>query len=80
MLHIFILTNYKDLSFHIHKILHSLDEPYKEVFSLRTFGELSFKEIANLFSKTESWARVTYHRAKKIIIENLERNGIDYEN
>ena len=48
----------------IHKILHFLGEPYKEVFSLRAFGELPFSQIAELFGKTESWARVTFHRAK----------------
>lgn len=70
----------KDLTIHIHKILHDLSEPYKEVFMLRAYGELSFKDIAGLFSKSENWARVTYHRAKKNIIETLERNCIDYEN
>lgn len=55
----------KETAMHIHKILHNMNEPYKEVFSLRVFGQLSFSEIAKLFSKTESWARVTYHRAKK---------------
>lgn len=48
----------------IYKVLHRLEEPYKEVFSLRTLGELSFREIADIFEKSESWARVTYHRAK----------------
>ncbi len=57
----------------IHKILHSLDEPYKEVFSLRIFGELSFKQIAEVFGKTENWARVTYHRARLKIMERLEK-------
>jgi len=65
----------KDAAFHIHKALHEISEPYKEVFSLRVFGELSFKEIARLFSKTESWARVTFYRAKKIIIEKLRKDG-----
>lgn len=51
-------------AFELHKRLHNLQEPYKEVFSLRIFGELSFSEIAELFGKTESWARVTYYRAK----------------
>ncbi len=51
-----------DFSLRIHKILHDMDEPYKEVFQLRVFGELSFKEIGSVFSKTETWARVTYHR------------------
>ncbi|CAB1244416.1 RNA polymerase subunit sigma [Clostridiaceae bacterium BL-3] len=56
----------------IHKILHLLDEPYKEVFTLRVFGELSFLQIAELFEKTESWARVTFHRAKIKIKEVLK--------
>ena len=56
----------------IHKILHNLEEPYKEVFSLRVFSELSFKQIADIFGKTESWARVTFHRAKLKISEKLE--------
>jgi RNA polymerase sigma-70 factor (ECF subfamily) len=55
----------------IHRCLHSLEEPYKEVFSLRTFGELPFLEIAELFGKTENWARVTYHRAKLKLKEAL---------
>jgi len=56
----------------IHRVLHNLEEPYKEVFSLRTFGELSFKQIAELFGKTEAWARVTYHRARLKIKEELK--------
>ena len=47
-------------------------EPYKEVFSLRVFGELSFSDISDLFGKSESWARVTYHRACKKIREELD--------
>ena len=54
----------KEETFRLHKVLHSLEEPYKEVFTLRVFGELSFKEISQLFEKTESWARVTFHRSK----------------
>jgi len=56
----------------IHRCLHDLEEPFKEVFSLRLFGELSFADIAELFSKTETWARVTYHRAKLKIRETLQ--------
>lgn len=56
----------------IHKILHRLSEPYKEVFSLRTFGELTFREIGMLFGKSENWARVTYYRARVKIREELE--------
>lgn len=62
----------RETAFAIHKILHALEEPYKEVFSLRTFGELSYKQIAELFGKTETWARVTYHRAKLKIKEEIQ--------
>lgn len=61
----------RETAFEIHKILHMLEEPYKEVFSLRAFGELSFKQIAQLFGRTETWARITYHRARLKIKEEL---------
>ena len=61
----------KETAFEMHKCLHALEEPYKEVLSLRIFGELSFVQIAELFGKTESWARVTYHRARLKIKEDL---------
>ena len=62
----------KESVFKIHKELHSLGEPYKEVFMLRVFGDLSFSQIGSLFEKTESWARVTYHRAKMKLKERIE--------
>lgn len=62
----------KESVFKIHKELHSLGEPYKEVFMLRVFGDLSFSQIGCLFEKTESWARVTYHRAKMKLKEKIE--------
>lgn len=61
-----LLVN-KDLAFKIHQQLHDMKDPYKEVFSLRVFGELSFKQIALIFGKSEHWACVTYHRAKEMI-------------
>ena len=69
------LVSDKDMAMYIHRILHTMSEPYKEVFSLRVFGQLSFNDIAKLFAKTESWARVTYHRARKIINKQLRRDG-----
>ncbi|MCM1155416.1 MAG: RNA polymerase sigma factor [Roseburia sp.] len=59
----------------IHQILHQLEEPYKEVFQLRIFGELSFQKIGQIFEKTETWARVTYHRARLKIQERMKDNG-----
>lgn len=58
-------------AYDIHKRIHDLEEPYKEVFMLRFFGDLSFCRIAELFGKTESWARVTYHRARAKLKEAL---------
>lgn len=52
--------------------LEEMEEPYREVFSLRVFGELSFRQIAQLFGKTESWARVTYHRARLKLKEEIQ--------
>ena len=63
----------KDTAMQVHWILHHLPEPYKEVFSLRVFGQLSFQEIAHLFGKTESWARVTHHRARKMINDKMRK-------
>ena len=54
----------KDTSYRIHQALQELEEPYRKVFELRIFGELSFREIGGICEKTENWARVTYHRAK----------------
>ena len=62
----------KETAFELHKLLHRLDDPYKEVFWMRTFGELSFAEIGSLFGKSESWARVTYHRSKLKIKEGIK--------
>lgn len=56
----------------IHRILHELPEPYKEVFSLRIFGQLSFGDIGRIFGRTANWACVTYHRACQKIQAEME--------
>lgn len=61
----------KELAGRAFRILHGLEEPYKEVFMLCTFGGLSLKEISAMFGKSESWARVTFYRAKQKIMEGL---------
>lgn len=58
----------------IHRILHNLPEPYKEVFSLRIFGQLSFGDIGSLFGRTANWACVTYHRACQKIRAEMEES------
>lgn len=61
----------KELSEKAFVCLHELEEPYKEVFMLSVFGQLSLKEISNLFCKSESWARVTFYRAKQKLAERM---------
>lgn len=64
----------KDTALRIHLVLHELQEPYKEVFQLRVFGELPFSQIGMIFGKSENWARVTYHRARLKIKERMDDN------
>ena len=59
----------------IRRVLHALSEPYKEVFMWRVFGELSFRQIGQLFGKSENWACVTYHRARGEIKKRWEAEG-----
>ena len=61
----------KDTAKQLHVLLHNLDEPYKEVFTLRVFVELPFSQIGELFGKTDSWARLIYYRAKKKLQEGI---------
>ena len=66
----------REQAMQLHEKLHALDEPYKEVFMLRVFGELDYAQIARLFAKTESWARVTYHRAKMKMISATKEEDV----
>ena len=62
----------KETAHRILKHLHTLDDPYKEIFMLHALGDVPLKQISQLFGKSDSWARVTYYRAKAIITERLE--------
>ncbi len=61
----------KELTSQAMDCLHRLEEPYKEVFMLCVFGQVSLKEISHLFGKSESWARVTFYRAKQKLSEEM---------
>ena len=63
----------RDDSFRVHMALHALEEPYREVFELRGFGELPFRQIGQIFARTENWARVTFHRARAKLKERMEQ-------
>ncbi len=52
--------------------VYKLKEPYRDVFLLSVAGQRSFKEISRLYQKSESWARVTFYRAKQMIVEKVE--------
>ena len=56
----------------IRTALHNVPEPYREVFMWRVFAELSFKQIGQIFGKSEDWACVTYHRARAMIRTGME--------
>ncbi len=62
----------QDDSMRIHKLLHKLDEPYREVFTLRSLGQLSFRDIGEIFDKSENWACVVFHRACSKIKKEME--------
>lgn len=61
----------KEAAGRLYALLDQLSEPYREVFSLRVFGELSFSQIGAIYGKTDSWARLVYFRAKKKLKEDL---------
>ena len=56
----------------LRQLLHGLEEPYREVFLWRHYGGLGFREIGQLFGKSENWACVTYHRARGTLRKEWE--------
>ncbi len=66
------LVRAEERAFLIRRI-HELKEPGREVVYLRIFGELSFKEIGEVFGKSENWARVTFYRSKEKLRKEVER-------
>lgn len=45
---------------------------YGQVFWLRAYEEMSFKEIGEILGKSENWARVNNYRAKEWIRRRME--------
>ena len=64
-----VLAEQQEDTMRLYACLHRLKEPYKEIFLLRALGQLSFRQIGELFGKTENWACVTFHRARKKLQE-----------
>ncbi len=61
----------KEMYCKILKVIQQLPDTYRDVFVLHAIGEVKLKEIAVIYSKTESWARVTYFRAKQQIAQEV---------
>lgn len=64
----------RDQAMIAHRMLHLLEEPYREVFTLRTFCDLTHAQIAELFGKSDAWSRVTYYRARQMLQEAMKEN------
>lgn len=65
----------QDEAMQIKKILHEIPDPYREVFMWRVYADMSFKEIGQIFNKSENWACVTYHRARNKIRAKLDEHN-----
>ncbi len=63
----------KDEYIRARKAMLALDEPYRNVFILHALSGIRLKEIAALYGKSESWARVTYFRARLQIVEEVKQ-------
>ncbi|MGN0262874.1 MAG: RNA polymerase sigma factor [Oliverpabstia sp.] len=61
----------------LYRKIHELKEVEKEVVLLRITGEFSFKEISEIFKKSENWARVTFYRAKQKLISSGRKENQD---
>lgn len=74
------VTNVEDIVLSRHtirklaRIIKNLDEPFRDIFILRVYNEMSFKEIGSLFNKSDIWARVNYHRAREKIINKIQKD------
>lgn len=61
----------KDEASRIRQAIKGLSQPYQDVFIMHVFGSIKLKEIAAIYNKSESWARVTYYRAKQQILREV---------
>ena len=62
-------------AFDAYKALHRLKEPYREILTLRLFSELGYREIGELFEKSEEWARVMCFRAKRMVVDKMREEN-----
>lgn len=53
-------------------LVDTLGEPQRSVFLKRALSGWDYPELAMAYGKSESWARVTYHRARLKLMNMLE--------
>ena len=58
------------------QLVDTLGEPQRSVFLKRALGGWEYPELARAYGKSESWARVTYHRAR-MKLQQLIEGGMD---
>ena len=58
----------------IRRVIEMLPKNYRDVVILRVYADLTFPDVANVLGISTSSAKVIFHRAKKIISEELFRN------
>lgn len=63
----------KDEYRRVHKAIQRLEDSYRDVFVLHAIGGVKLKEIAFIYGRSESWARVTYFRAKQQIAQEVSK-------
>lgn len=49
-----------------------LPAEYRDVVILHVYGEIPLREIAAQKGKSESWGKVTFYRAKRLLAQKLE--------
>ena len=53
-------------------LVERLEEPYRSVFVAKALEERPYEELSAQYGKSESWARVTYHRAREKLRAMIE--------
>lgn len=59
----------------LHDCINALEEPYGQVLKGRVVDGLSLQEISCIYGKSESWARVTFYRAKEKLKERMKHEN-----
>lgn len=60
----------------IRRAISRIPEKYRDVVVLRLYAELPFSEVADALSISENSAKVIFHRAKKLLSEELKNEHI----